>query len=109
MRGILCSGLQISSMTPRGSDTNFSTGAQSFEQSAQKTDDAFVVNGRASLANWRVADGQDITLSLWSRNLLNADYIYRRSTEGRSGSNAIGDYAHVNEPRTFGQEVSLKY
>ncbi|NQE63572.1 TonB-dependent receptor [Caulobacter sp. RHG1] len=90
-------------------DANFSTGTQSFEQSDQKTDDAFVVNGRASLANWRVADGQDITLSVWSRNLLNADYIYRRSTEGRSGTNAIGDYANFNEPRTFGLEVSLKY
>ncbi|WP_369059395.1 TonB-dependent receptor [Caulobacter sp. 73W] len=90
-------------------DANFSTGTQSFEQSPEKTDDAFVVNARASLANWQVAEGQNITVSVWSRNLLNNDYIYRRSTEGRSGSNAIGDYANFNEPRTFGLEISLKY
>jgi iron complex outermembrane recepter protein len=90
-------------------DANFSTGTQSFEQSPEKTDDAFVVNARASLANWQVAEGQNITLSVWSRNLLNNDYIYRRSTEGRTGANAIGDYANFNEPRTFGLEISLKY
>ena len=90
-------------------DANFSTGTQSFEQAAQKTDDAFVVNARASLADWKMASGQNITLSVWSRNLLNESYIYRRSVEGRSGSNAIGDYANFNEPRTFGLEVSLRY
>jgi iron complex outermembrane receptor protein len=90
-------------------DANFSTGTQSFEQAPDKTDDAFVVNGRVSLANWQVAQGQNLTLSVWSRNLLDADYIYRRSVEGRSGSNAIGDYANFNEPRTFGMEVSLRY
>ncbi|WP_303697734.1 TonB-dependent receptor [Brevundimonas naejangsanensis] len=90
-------------------DANFSTGTQSFEQSAQKTDDAFIVNARASLADWEVAPGQMISLSVWARNLLNESYMYRRSTEHRSGSNAIGDYANFNAPRMFGAEVSFRY
>lgn len=35
--------------------------------------------------------------------------MYRRSTEHRSGTNAIGDYANFNEPRMFGAEISLRY
>lgn len=90
-------------------DANFATGTQSFEQSPQKTDDSFIVNARASLANVEVGPGQQLTFSIWSRNLLNEEHIYRRSTEGRSGTNAIGDYANFNEPRTFGAEVSFRY
>jgi iron complex outermembrane receptor protein len=90
-------------------DANWSTGTQSFEQSDQKTDDAFLVNARLSLADWDVGGGQKLGVSLWSRNLLDNAYIYRRSTEGRSGANAIGDYANFNEPRTFGLEFNLRY
>ncbi|WP_091737480.1 TonB-dependent receptor [Phenylobacterium immobile] len=90
-------------------DANYSTGTQSFEQFAQKTDNAFLVNARVSLANWQVADAQNLTFSLWSRNLLNNSYIYRRSPENRTGSNAIGDYANFNEPRTFGLEMTYRY
>lgn len=90
-------------------DANYSDGTQSFEQSGQETDDAFTVNGRLSLADWEVANGQKLTFSLWSRNLLDAEYIYRRSTETRSGANAVGDYANFNEPRTFGAELSVKF
>jgi len=90
-------------------DVSFSEGTQSFEQFDQKTDDAFVVNGRLSLADWDVGGGQRVTLSVWSRNLLDASYIYRRSPENRSGANAIGDYANFNEPRTFGAEVKVAF
>ena len=90
-------------------DANFATGTQSFEQSAQKTDDSFIVNARVSLADWEVGSGQRLTFALWSRNLLDEEYIYRRSTENRSGANAIGDYANFNEPRMYGAEVSIRY
>ncbi|OJU13351.1 MAG: TonB-dependent receptor [Caulobacterales bacterium 68-7] len=90
-------------------DANFSSGTQSFEQSAEKTDDAFLVNARVSLADWQVGEGQRLGVSLWSRNLLDKAYIYRLSVEGRSGANAIGDYANFNEPRTFGLEFNLRY
>ena len=87
----------------------YAEGTQSFEQSAQETDDSFIVNARLSLANWTVASGHDITWSIWSRNLFNEEHIYRRSTEHRSGTNAIGDYANFNEPRTYGIELSLSF
>ena len=88
--------------------TNVPEGTQSFEQSGQETEDSFIVNARLALADIE-ADGAKFTLALWSRNLLDTEYIYRRSTEGRTGTNAIGDYANFNEPRTFGAEVSVKF
>ncbi len=88
---------------------NYSEGTQSFEQSGQETEDAFVVNSRLALANIDTGGDANLTLSLWARNLLDAEYIYRRSTEGRSGTNAIGDYANFNEPRTFGAEITIKF
>ncbi|MDO9337833.1 MAG: TonB-dependent receptor [Caulobacter sp.] len=90
-------------------DFAYAEGTQSFEQFAQKTDDSFIVNGRVALADWEVQEGKNITLSLWSRNLLDEEHIYRRSAENRSGTNAIGDYANFNEPRTFGAEVNFKF
>jgi iron complex outermembrane recepter protein len=90
-------------------DGNYAEGTQSFEQSAQKTDDSFIVNARLAIANVEVDGGPALTFSLWSRNLFNESHIYRRSTEGRSGTNAIGDYANFNEPRTFGFDVSVRF
>lgn len=90
-------------------DFNYSEGTQSFEQSPEKTDDSFIVNASLALANVPVGDNRNLTFKLWSRNLLNEEHIYRRSTEGRSGSNAIGDYANFNEPRTYGFEISARF
>lgn len=90
-------------------NASYADGTQSFEQSSQETDDSFIVNARVSLADWTVADGRDMTLSVWSRNLLDEEHIYRRSTENRTGTNAIGDYANFNEPRTYGVELSLAF
>lgn len=89
-------------------DANYSEGTQSFEAYGLETDDSFIVNARLSLADVEVS-GAQLTFSLWSRNLLDEEHIYRRSPENRSGTNAIGDYANFNEPRTFGAEVSFKY
>ena len=90
-------------------DANYSQGTQSFETFAQETDDAFLVNGRVALADWQVSDDSRVTFSVWSRNLLDADYVYRRSPENRTGTNAIGDYANFNEPRTFGAQLNIEY
>ena len=90
-------------------DANYAEGTQSFEQSPEKTDDSFIVNARLALAGVQVGDGREMTFSIWSRNLLNEAHIYRRSTEGRSGTNAIGDYANFNEPRTYGLEISARF
>lgn len=90
-------------------DANYAEGTQSFEQSPEKTDDSFIVNASLALADVQVGDGRQLTFKLWSRNLLNEAHIYRRSTEARSGTNAIGDYANFNEPRTYGFEISARF
>lgn len=90
-------------------DGNYAEGTQSFEQSAEKTDDSFIVNASLTLANVDVGAGNEVAFKLWSRNLLNEEHIYRRSTETRSGTNAIGDYANFNEPRTYGIEISTRF
>lgn len=90
-------------------DANYSEGTQSFEQSPEKTDDSFIVNASLSLAEVQMGDGRELAFKLWSRNLLNEEHIYRRSTEGRTGTNAIGDYANFNEPRTYGFEISARF
>lgn len=87
----------------------YADGTQSFEQSPQETDDSFIVNARLALADWTVGDGRDVTVAVWSRNLFNEEHIYRRSTEHRSGTNATGDYANFNEPRTYGIELSYAF
>jgi iron complex outermembrane receptor protein len=87
-------------------DATYADGAQSFEQFAQLTDSSFIVNGRIALADIAFGAGSQLTLSAWSRNLLNEQHIYRRSEENRA---TLGDYANFNEPRTFGIEASVKY
>jgi len=64
------------------------------------------VNGRVSLANIRLglADTK-MTVSVWTRNLFDTEYVYRRDPSNRS---TLGDYGNFNEPRTFGIEASLK-
>jgi iron complex outermembrane receptor protein len=87
-------------------DATWADGAQSFEQSPLKTDDSFIVNARLALADIDVGAGRSLSLSLWSRNLLDEEHIYRRSEENRA---TLGDYANFNEPRTFGAEVSVSF
>ncbi len=87
-------------------DVAYADGAQSFEQYAQKTDANTIVNARVSLADIQLGGGTGMTLSLWSRNLLDEEHIYRRSEENRT---TLGDYANFNEPRTFGAELSLDF
>ena len=86
------------------------------------------MNGRVSLADIEVAPGSQLTLSLWSRNLLNEQYVYRRDPSnsvpavqtspvtgvpnivaiGNVGG-ILGDYGNFNTPRTFGLEASVRF
>jgi len=71
-----------------------------------KTDSSFIVNGNISLADIPLGQFQNLTLSLWSRNLFNESHIYRRS-----GANdaVLGDYANFNPPRTFGIQGEVRF
>ena len=77
-----------------------------FQPVAAKGDSSFIVNGSIALAGISAGDGKEATISLWSRNLLNEEYIYRISVANRG---TIGDYANFNAPRTFGVELNLDF
>jgi iron complex outermembrane receptor protein len=88
-------------------DANYAQSQYSFQNEAVKTDASFIVNGRIAIADIPLtASGTKGTIALWSRNLTNATYIYRRS-----GANdaVLGDYGNFNPPRSFGVEGSVKF
>ena len=88
-------------------DANYSDPVYSFQNESTRTDRSFVVNGCIALADIPVRDGaQTLTVSAWSRNLLNNTYIYRRSSANDA---VLGDYGNFNPPRTFGLEAGLTF
>ena len=87
-------------------DANYSDATQTFDQTDVKNDKSFIVNARLSLADVQVKEGALLTMSLWSRNLLNKEYVYRRDPANRA---TLGDYGNFNMPRTYGVEFSVRY
>ena len=110
-------------------DGNYAQSTQAFDQFATHNDPSFIVNGRISLAGIALGGGgQQVTLSVWGRNLFNEQYVYRRDpsnslaavqTAAATGvpnilvvgnvGNVLGDYGNFNAPRTYGLEASLKF
>jgi iron complex outermembrane recepter protein len=97
-------------------DANYSDATQSFAEFATKNDRSFILNGRVALADLPLGGSNErLTLSLWSRNLLNEAHVYRRDPTNSlpnpitgSTANIIGDYGNFNAPRTIGVEASIK-
>lgn len=85
-------------------DANYSSPQFTFDNENVKNDESFVVNGRITVNV--PLDNQDIRIALWSRNLLDTSYIYRRSNANQL---VLGDYANFNEPRTFGVELTTNF
>ena len=104
-------------------DANYASSQYSFQLEPTKTDASFIVNGRIALADIAVNESNKVTLALWSRNLFNRTYIYRRSAANSSPvlnyngttlvstnyGGILGDYGNFNPPRTWGFEVSAKF
>ncbi|MEO6216428.1 MAG: hypothetical protein ABIO86_10390, partial [Sphingomonas sp.] len=79
-------------------------------------------NGRLSLADIAPGFGDSkLTLSLWVRNMLDKQYVFRRDPSnslpavqansvyvGNVGG-VLGDYGNFNAPRTFGLEAAVKF
>ena len=95
-----------------------------FQSENVKTDGSFVVNGRIALADIPMGLGDSkATVAVWSRNLFNTTYIYRRSGANSvpvqnfangvpttlSYSGVLGDYGNFNPPRTFGIEATVSF
>jgi iron complex outermembrane receptor protein len=110
-------------------DANYSQATQAFDQFATKADASFIVNGRISFADVQLGSGnQKVTFGLWSRNMFNKHYVYRRDpsnslpavqTAAAAGvpnivvvgnnSNVLGDYGNFNMPRTFGLDATVHF
>ena len=105
-------------------DANYASRQYSFQSESVKTDPTFTMNARVALADVEVNDGSTLlTFAVWSRNLTNNTYIYRRSaansaavpvfanglpTQQLNYSGVLGDYGNFNPPRTWGVELSFK-
>ncbi len=103
-------------------DANYSQSTQAFDQFATHNDASLVVNGRVALADIPLSDnGQKLTVTGWSRNLFNTNYVFRRdpsnslpgapttSTVNGSINNVLGDYGNFNAPRTFGIDATIAF
>ena len=86
-------------------DGNYSSPSYTFDNENVKNEESFVVNGRITLDNIQLGS-QDISVAIWSRNVFDTSYIYRRSNANRL---VLGDYANFNVPRTFGVDVTTKF
>ena len=104
-------------------DANYASSQNSFQLEPTKTDSSFIVNGRLALADIAVTERNRVTVSVWSRNLFNRTYVYRRS-DANSGpvlnyngttlvssnyGGILGDYGNLNTPRTWGLELAAKF
>ena len=88
-------------------DAAYSDAMYSFQaEPTVKTDSSFIVNGRISLADIPLGSFQNMTVSLWGRNLFNETHIYRRSAANAA---VLGDYANFNPPRTFGLQGEIRF
>ncbi|MBB4609697.1 TonB-dependent receptor [Sphingomonas yabuuchiae] len=88
-------------------DANYADPAYSFQNETTRTDKTFVMNGRIALADLPLTEGgTKMTLSLWSRNLLNNSFVYRRSAANAA---TLGDYGNFNPPRTIGLEGTVRF
>jgi iron complex outermembrane receptor protein len=88
-------------------DANYAGPQYSFQAENVLTESSFIVNGRIALTDIPLTEmGTNLTVALWSRNLLDEDHIYRRSN---ANNNTIGAYGNFNPPRTFGVEASIEF
>lgn len=83
-------------------DANYSSPAHTFDNEDVKNQRSFIVNGRITLED----TSENVAISVWTRNLLNNSYIFRRSN---ANGLVLGDYANFNAPRTLGVEVQFKF
>jgi iron complex outermembrane receptor protein len=96
-------------------DANYNQATQSFAEYATKNDSSFIVNGRIALADIEIGTGQLLEVAVWSRNLFNKNYVFRRdpltalpNPQTGSLSNITGEYGNFGVPRTFGILASVK-
>lgn len=70
-----------------------------------KGEPGFIVNGRIGIADIALNDtGALLTLSAWTRNLLNEQHVFYKGLNTLTGISGF-----FNEPRTYGVEATVKF
>jgi iron complex outermembrane receptor protein len=86
-------------------DANYADGHVTSGDDPTRSDSSFIVNGRLSLAEIGLNNTPStLQLSIWSRNLLNEQYV-----RVKRFISFIGTYGIYNEPRTFGVDATIRF
>jgi iron complex outermembrane receptor protein len=93
------SGFYVSSNDPVYTGPNVSTNIYN-----PKSDSAFIVNGNLALADIDLRGDAKLTVSVWSRNLLNEQHLFYKSVSKTTGTSGM-----FNEPRTFGVQGQIQF
>lgn len=84
---------------------SWSDGAYTSEIEQTLTDESFLVNARLSLVELPLPmSDATAEVALWSRNLLDEEYLFYKSV-----SSSLGTYGIFNEPRTYGLDVRVRF
>lgn len=87
-------------------DVNAADGYHSLSSEPVKTDSSTVANARLALRGVRLGSAATLELSLWSRNVFDAEHSFYAS----EGSFArLGSIALFNEPRTYGLDATVRF
>jgi iron complex outermembrane receptor protein len=87
-------------------DASYAAATQTFDQTPVTNDSSVLLNGRLVLSDFTLGNGGLMTLSLWARNLLDEQYVYRRDPANRA---VLGDYGNFNAARTYGVSVNFEF
>lgn len=84
---------------------SWADGAYTSELEQTLTDKSVSMNARLSLVDLALPQlGATGEVSVWSRNLLDEEYLFYKSV-----SSTLGTYGIFNEPRTYGLELRLRF
>lgn len=86
-------------------DPGFNTTTGQVTAFQPKGDASFVVNGRLAVSDIALgSSGGRLTVSVWSRNLLNEQHLFYKALSPLAGLNGF-----YNDARTFGVEANVKF
>ncbi|MBV6416946.1 MAG: hypothetical protein CMLOHMNK_01564 [Steroidobacteraceae bacterium] len=90
-------------------DANYSGSFFTADPPAPKSDSYLIVNARLTLGEVRVGDnGGELAFSLWGKNLSNEEYSVFQFYLDAPGL-IRGLNTHLNDPRTYGAELTYKF
>jgi len=84
---------------------SWADGSYTSEVEQTLTDKSMLVNARISLADLALPQfGATGELALWSRNLLDEEYLFYKSVNA-----SLGSYGIFNDPRSYGVEARIRF